>query len=236
MIRWKTKPKLSRDFLLNLLLICLVLTLSSCQSFSPKDPNVSSNQSNLEEVTPQLKALDLEAENWQTIQGEGVSLSLPESYRGGNPLRDLTEIEDALSGLDKSYGRRLQGIKQNLDQIVFLAFDARATTPDALSNVSILKQSIEPEITLETYLEKAVKTLEKTHKIEGEIITTQGEKSLGRIIATVTTEEGVAMKQLFYFQPETEVIWITNYTTPKSEFQNRVSNFEQSIASLEINS
>ncbi|AFZ49628.1 hypothetical protein [Dactylococcopsis salina] len=236
MSRCKNQPKLSHCFWKNLLLVCLLFILSSCQDFSPKNPNVSSTQASLEAVTPQLKAFDLEAENWQTIKGEGVSLSLPKTYRGGNPLRDFTAIEEALKGLDQGYQKRLQAIKQNLDQIVFMAFDARSITPDALTNVNILKQPIEADVTLENYLETAVEALEKTHKIEGEIITTQGEKSLGRIIATVTTEEGVAMKQLFYFQPEAETMWITNYTTPESEFQNRVSNFEQSIASLKSGS
>jgi len=210
--------------------VCLLITLSSCQNFSPKDPQVSSTTS----TTPNLDALELTAQNWQTIEGEGVSLSLPEHYRGGNPTRDLTEIESQLSELQKGYGQRLQTIKQNLEHTVLIAFDARSLTKDALTNVNIVQHPLEETVNLETYLSQAVNQLQPTHQIEEQTIMTQNGSSQGRIVAKITTEQDITMTQLFYFQPKPETMWITTYTTPANEFNQRSGNFEESIASLQF--
>ncbi|NBD16977.1 MAG: hypothetical protein GVY04_12795 [Cyanobacteria bacterium] len=221
-------------YLLSFLLGILVLiTISSCQDFSPRNPQVSSNDQTVES-TPSLEAFDLAAENWQTIQGEGMSLSLPESYQGGNPVRDLNEIETAFTRLDEGYSKRLQPIKQNLEQTAFIAVDARSLTPDALTNVNVVQHPLPQETSLEDYLGQVAQQLRPTHQIEEETIITQNQSSLGRIVAKVTTEKGVSMKQLFYIQPQGETIWIATYTTPTSEFQGRLANFEQSITSLKV--
>jgi hypothetical protein len=128
----------------------------------------------------------------------------------------------------------LQPIKQNLEQTALIAFDARSFTADVLTNVNVVQQPINEQTALEEYLATTVKKLQATHEIEEETMITQNQSSLGRILANVTTTEGVRLKQLFYLQPQGETVWITTYTTPESEFQSRLPNFEQSIASLEI--
>lgn len=211
------------------------ITLSSCQNFSPKDPNVTQNNPQLETVTPKLEAFDLTAENWEKLQGEGINLSLPKSYRGGNPTRDLLEIESALSNFGEGYSQRLQAIKQNLDNTVFLAFDTRSFEPNALTNVNIIQESFsQTETSLTDYLAQAEKQLQSTHQLEQQIVISDNESSFGRIVANVTTDQGRKMKQLFYFQPQNDKIFITTYTTPASEFNARLPNFEKSIASLKI--
>lgn len=214
--------------------VLILITLSSCQDFSPRNPQVSSSSPTLDSTSSSLEAFDLAAENWQTMAGEGMTLSLPETYRGGNPVRDLTNIETALTDLDQSYGKRLQPIKQNLEQTALIAFDARSLSADALTNVNVVQQPMNQKTSLEDYLAKTIKELQDSHQIEAEAIITQNQSSLGRIVANVTTEAGVNLKQLFYLQPQKETIWITTYTTPTREFQGRLSNFEKSIASLEI--
>ena len=129
---------------------------------------------------------------------------------------------------------RLQPIKQNLEQTALIAFDARSLSADALTNVNVVQQPMNQKTSLEDYLAKTIKELQDSHQIEAEAIITQNQSSLGRIVANVTTEAGVNLKQLFYLQPQKETIWITTYTTPTREFQGRLSNFEKSIASLEI--
>lgn len=236
---------------------CLVMILSSCQNFSPKDPQVSSP----DQTKPNLEALELTAQNWQTIKGEGISLSLPESYRGGNPNRNLPEIESALTELQQNYGRRLQTIKQNVENTALIAFDTRSLTKEALTNVSIVQHPLENSIDLEDYLSQAVQQLQQTHQVEEQNIITQNESSQGHIVASTTTAGAITMKQLFYFQLQIETptepenilqkflqslkqffnfqsqqknIWITTYTTPANEFEQRVANFEESIASLQF--
>lgn len=216
--------------------ILILMTLSSCQDFSPRNPQVSSDDPKLEATASSLEAFDLAAENWQTMAGEGITLSLPETYRGGNPVRDLTTLETALTDLDQGYEKRLQPIKQNLEQTALIAFDARSLTTDALTNVNVVQHPINQKTALEDYLAATVEELQATHQIEEETILTQNQASLGRIIANVTTDEGVSLKQLFYLQRQGETVWITTYTTPASEFRGRLPNFEQSIGSLEIQS
>lgn len=217
-----------------LVAVCLFITLSSCQNFSPKDPQVSSSG----ETTPNLEALELTTDKWQTIEGNGIRLSLPESYRGGNPNRDLPEIESALTELQESYGKRLQTIKQNVENMALIAFDTRSLTSEALTNVNIVQHPLQESMDLETYLSQAVQRLQKTHQIEEQNLVAQNESSQGRLVASTTTEKDMTMKQLFHFQFQpaeaNNTVWIVTYTTPANEFNQRVANFEDSIASLQF--
>jgi serine/threonine-protein kinase len=230
--QWKKISPRNWTFVGNLILVSLLILLSSCQNFSPKDPQVSSTDAKTKQTIPTLENFDLAAEEWQTMEGEGITLSLPKSYRGGNPLRDLTEIESAISQLDENYEKRLQAIKPNLDNTLLIAFDARSFEPDTLTNVNVVQQPYQKETSLEEYLSQAVKQLQSSHEIEEKTIITQNQSSLGRIVAKVTTEEGTTLQQLFYFQPQAETMRISTYSTPASEFQRRIANFERSIASL----
>jgi len=189
----------------------------------------------IEQANENLEAVAVNKPNWQTMEGQGVSLSLPEGYQGGNPIVDLQSIEEKLANLDAS--QRLKPIQNNLEQIALIAFDTTNFSDNNwLTNVHVLNHSWQESMTLENYLSQAVAELESTHQIEQQNMMNQGQSSIGRILTTVTTSEQVKIKQLFYFQPQQDKIWITTYTTPASEFQQRSANFEQSIATLEISS
>lgn len=216
--------------LLSLFLALVLITLTGCQNFfSPEDPNVASP--NINETQTELEAWDLKAENWQTLEGEGISLSLPETYRGGNPTRDLIEIESALNEIDENYGKRLQAIKQNLDHTILIAFDTKTLEADSLTNVNVVQQSLSKKMVLDRYLSEVVKKLQPTHNIQIQAIINNNENKIAQIVANTTTDEGVTIKQLFYLQPQEDTVLITTYTTPESEYQGRLPNFETSIAS-----
>ena len=214
--------------LISLFLILLLIPLTSCQNTPPDEAAVP------KQANTTLEAFDLTTEDWQTLEGEGVSLSLPASYRGGNPNRDITEIKSTLANVNSNYSERLQAVQQNLEGIALIAFDTQFFEADSLTNVNVMQKALAEAINLDNFLSQTVRELEATHNITEQDIINQNNSSLGRILTTVTTEKGQDMTQLFYLQPQAETMWITTYTTPSSEFDQRVKNFEESIATLEI--
>lgn len=209
-------------------LIVVLITLSSCQANTSEETKTTS----LSQADTTLEAYDLTAEDWQTLEGESLKLSVPASYRGGNPNLDLSEIESTLEQVNGDYSQRLQAVQQNIDEIALIAFDTQFFEANTLTNVNVVQYP--KEITLDKYVSQAVGELEATHNIEEQKMMNSNDTSIGRILTTITTKEGIDMTQLFYFHSGVESIWITTYTTPSSEFNQRVNNFEKSIASLEI--
>ncbi|QDZ38790.1 hypothetical protein FRE64_01840 [Euhalothece natronophila Z-M001] len=217
--------------LISFFLVLVLITLSSCQQIASEDNPTAMTVS---EADASLEAYDLTTEDWEMLEGESVKLSVPASYRGGSPNLDLTEIESTLEQLNGDYSERLQAVQENPEEIALIAFDTQFFESDTLTNVNVVQHELDEEISLEDYLSQAVSNLEATHNIEEQEIINNNDTSMGRILTTLTTEEGVEMTQLFYIHSQPEAMWITTYTTPSSEFEQRVSNFEESIASLEI--
>ncbi len=217
--------------LISFFLVVVLITLSSCQQVDSEDNNPPTTGS---EPGASLEAYDLTADNWQILEGKSLKLSVPASYRGGNPNLDLTEMESTLEQVNGDYSQRLQAVQQNLDEIALIAFDTQFFEADTLTNVNVVQYPLEEEISLDKYVSQAVGELEATHTIEEQEMVNRNGTSMGRILTAITTEEGIKMKQLFYFHSQGETIWITTYTTPSREFDQRVNNFEKSIASLEI--
>lgn len=211
-------------------LIVVLITLSSCQANTSEQATTTS----LSQANTTLEAYNLSTEDWQTLEGKSLKLSVPASYRGGNPNLDLNEIESTLEQVNGDYSQRLQAVQQNIDEIALIAFDTQFFEANTLTNVNVVQHPLEEEITLDKYLSQAVGELEATHNIEEQEMMNSNDTSMGRILTTLTTGEGIDMTQLFYFYSGVESIWITTYTTPSSEFNQRVNNFEKSIASLEI--
>ncbi|MFP4132635.1 MAG: hypothetical protein ACLFQP_08770 [Halothece sp.] len=217
--------------LISFLLVVVLITLSSFQQVTSEDNNSPTNGS---EPEASLEAYDLTADNWKTLEGKSLKLSVPATYRGGNPNLDLTEIESSLEEVNGDYSERVQAVQQNIDEVALIAFDTQFFEDNTLTNVNIVQYPLEEEITLDAYLSQAVGELEATHNIEEQEMVNRNGTSIGRILTTITTEKGIDMTQLFYFHSGKDRIWITTYTTPSREFDQRVNNFEKSIASLEI--
>lgn len=197
----------------------LLLTLTGCQNATnPEPPQTGSNPTETQS-------------DWQTIQGEGVSLALPPEYEGGNPSTDLDELEARLNQIGSEYAQQLQAIRQNPAAIALLAFDPNLSPDDQITNVNVIPIEKPPELSLADFTRQTAEQLSTGVEVIEQGVVQVGDREMGRIVVQDEVE-GTIIQPLMYFVPDEERLWITIYATTADQFEQRLPNFEESIKSL----
>lgn len=174
-------------------------------------------------------------EGWQVMKGQGVSLSLPENYTGGNPSTELDRIAEDLESIEPGYGSRVEAIRQNPEAIALLAFDPNSVESGFLTNVNVTKEQVPEGITVEQFLEAATQQIANQYNIINQEVVELDPYQAGKIIAEATVGE-VPIKQVFYAIKDENTFWLVTYSTTLEEFDQRLPNFEQSIRSFTASS
>jgi len=194
--------------------ICLGILLWGCQQETVAPPS--------SETTPQIQGQ-------QTLVGDGVSLSVPATYVGGNPNTDLDELEARLSqSAGDELVRRLRAVRQNLDETVVLV----AIAPlDPVVSVNVTVEPMEEMENLLAYVSEAAEELSSVYQVETQAVFEIAQRQTGVLI--IRTEVGdMALKQLIYTVERDDAFWNIVYTAPEGIFQRELPIFERSFASL----
>ncbi len=191
---------------------------------------------------------------WVAIRGEGVALSLPMGFVGGNPGRELTEIQDQLGAIDPDSEKKLRAVSQNPTAVALVAFDTQGnntqgnlasdTKISAATNVNITSQSLPKNADIQALLEMGAKQITGKssealggYQILQQQVTTLQEREIVKIIATTgIPEQNPQIQQLFYLVPDIshKKIWVITYTTLVQGFDRHLPIFEKSINTLQI--
>lgn len=171
---------------------------------------------------------------WITIQGNGVGLSLPPDYTGGNPRLEFAQLKDKLNQISPSYAKRFESIEENPEAIALLAFDGKNTAAGFLTNVTIAAERVPEPVVLEDYVRAASSHLSQAYEIESQGLLQVGAYPAGQIVGVITADNDVKVKQLFYLIQAADTFWIVTYATPASEFEQRLPQFQQSIQTLKL--
>ena len=212
------------------LMICMSLLITTFGCNQQKTPQATtSNQTNSPQATTSPSP------SWKVIKGNSVELSLPPSYEGGNPSneQDLNALASKLKTINPEYEQRIAAIKQNPNAIALLAFDTQNNQSGFLTNVNVTTQSVENGTTLDKYLQAATQQLTTQYDILERKVVALGEDKVGRII-TQPKSSGAPIKQLFYIVPKGNKFWLITYSTSKTEFDQRLPNFEKSIRTFKL--
>ena len=212
------------------LMICMSLLITTVGCNQQKPPQTTtSNQANLSGAATSPSA------SWKFIKGNGVEISLPSSYEGGNPSnkQDLNALASKLKTINPEYEQRIAAIKQNPNAIALLAFDTQNNQSGFLTNVNITTQAVENGTTLDKYLQAATQQLTTQYDILERKVVLLGKEKVGRII-TQPKASGAPIKQLFYIVPQGNRFWLITYSTSKTEFDQRLPNFEKSIRTFKL--
>jgi len=196
---------------------------------------------------------------WVAIRGEGVALSLPMGFVGGNPGRELAEIQDQLGAIDSDSEKKLRAVSQNPTAVALVAFDtqendtqgndtqgnlAYGTKISAATNVNITSQSLPKNADVQALLEMGAKQITGKSSealggyqiLQQQVITLQ-EREIVKIIATTgIPEQNPQTQQLFYLVPDAshKKLWVITYTTLAQGFDRHLPIFEKSISTLQI--
>lgn len=232
------------------ILICLLLLGSTlgCGKATPeatKAPQATQGTENADSTpsettaqspsptTAQSPSSTTPQSGWKEIAGQGVALSLPANYEGGNPTTDLDEIGNKLKAIAPSYAERLEVLKQNPEAIAFLAFDPQSAKSGFLTNVNVTKEAVPADVTVEQYLQAASKQIAGQYKILEQKTISLEQYQAGRIMAEAKAGE-ITIRQLFYAVKDDKNFWLVTYSTTGNEFEQRLPSFEQSIRTFKV--
>lgn len=171
--------------------------------------------------------------DWKAISGEGVILSLPQYYEGGNPSTEIDKIAAQLEKISPGYSQRLESLRQNPQAIALLAFDPQSANGGFMTNVNITKEQVPDGVTLEQYLQAAIEELNRHYQILEQNVVSVDSYPAGRIVAESTTGK-TPIKQIFYTVQDGNRFWLVTYSTTTAEFDQRLPTFEQSILTLKL--
>jgi hypothetical protein len=213
-----------------IVLSILLITIVGC--------NQSTNKNSLPSATTTPETI--KNDNIKTIKtdniikGNKVSISLPESYKGGNPKTESEKIINQIKEIKPEYAETFrENLQQNPNTILLVAFDDQAKKDGFPTNVNILNIQLPVDTTLQKYLETAKKQSNPDYQILQTEIVKINNLDTGRIVAETPFEKG-KIKHLSYIIAKGQLFWLITYATNKEEFEQRLPTFEQSISSLVI--
>ncbi|NJL89667.1 MAG: hypothetical protein HC916_07605 [Coleofasciculaceae cyanobacterium SM2_1_6] len=160
--------------------LCLVVSLSGCQQ---KIPDVLASPPG----------------DWVAIRGEGVALSLPRGFVGGNPGRELAEIQAQLGAIDPDSEKKFRAVSQNPTAVALVAFDTQGSQAPKIpmtTNVNITSQSLPKDAEAQALLAMGAKQIMTSSSdslgsyqiLQQQVVTLQ-EREIVKIIATIAISE-----------------------------------------------
>lgn len=177
-------------------------------------------------VVPQRTATPITA--LKKFEGGGVGLWLPDTWVGGDLSKDLDVIIKKMRDLGPSYEQAAQTLEQNRSAFLFWAFDSKVGDSGFLTNVSVVTEQIPSAMSIDTYLDAAIKQFPSDFRAVERGLVTIGGYETGRIVLEASLG-GRQIKEVMYVIKGESTIWVVTYATSAEEFDKRLPVFEQSI-------
>ena len=170
---------------------------------------------------------------WEKFEGRGMELWLPESYEGGNLEEDLEVIVSNLRLLGPEFEQMAQIIEQNPSLYAMWAFDSEVGSSGFLVNVNVITERVLSAITVDTYLDAALKQLPPQLRVLERDVLSLGDYPAGRIVVEFDMGAAVA-KEVQYAIKDGGTMWIITYAAPEDEFEEYLPVFEQSVLTFRV--
>jgi hypothetical protein len=164
--------------------------------------------------------------DWQTLQSTAVQLDIPPGYVGGEPGRQLEELQATLEAW--GFGDRAEWLAQNADKIELLAFQAQVdpAEPSApLNSINLVQVDRPEQLGVLDYLQTQAAQL----KAAG--ITIDRLNQSGEVGQLQSHREGLF--QISYVYPTETVFWVLTYSSNEPDAA-LLSQIERSHQSLQI--
>lgn len=170
---------------------------------------------------------------WHIINGNKVNIWLPNSFDGGNPKTDTEKLISRLRKLGPDFNQIIETLQSNHESIDFLAYDTNPSNPGLITNVVMNKESIPESLDIDSYLNSLASNLSKQYQVLEQGSIPYDKYPTGRLVSVVNSPKG-NIKQVLYAFRKGSMIWRLVFTTPESEYNQRISFFNQSAQSLII--
>lgn len=170
---------------------------------------------------------------WAKFEAGRIEIWLPESYEGGDPSQDLDLFVEEMKALGPDFAQAAEEIERDPSAFVFWAFDSDIGDSGFLTNVNIVTERVLSALTIETYLDAAIRQLPSEFNVVEQETVSLDHYQAGRVVMEISMMD-VEAKQVMYIVKEGNVMWIVTFGTDLDEFDRRLPTFEQSIRTFKI--
>lgn len=214
--------------------LLLALTSVACGGSATPEPPTSqpSPPTAPPSPTPSTSA-PAQIPGWEPFSAGGVTLSLPESFEGGDLESDLPAIVARLEALGPDFEPIVQQIEQNPGIFALWAFDTVVGPSGTLTSAAVTHEAIPSSIPLETYVDAAKAQFPSTFQVVDTQIGTTPDGQDARLVIEFEVM-GIPGKELLYILKHGGDIWVLTLATGAEEFDTRLPDFEQAIASFAV--
>lgn len=221
----------------NMGLIVYLLLLSVAVGCGKTTPEATTSPS--AGVVPSTAATSSSGATTQTslkkIQGDGVELSVPTDYEGGNPSKDLDSISQKLTAINPQYQKALEPLKKNPSAVSLLAFDLQSAKSAQPTMINVSKRKVPAEMSVEQALNKATQQLQPPYQVLEQKVVPVEKYQAGRILVQVPAPKP-QVKQLFYIIKNGNTFWVVTYVSSVDKFDQLLPTFEESIRTFNLTS
>ena len=177
---------------------------------------------------------EIDIEEWLRIEGDGVALTLPLNFQGG----DIEEVIDLISENADMLGPEFEQIfalvEQNPELFRFYAFDPDVLPSGGMTNVNITATPLPMELDMEDILDLSASQYPSSMEIvESDVVELGEYEDVGRLVieADVMGLEQVVLQYILLID---ETLYSVTYTTSGGAFEDYLPIFEASAETFEI--
>jgi len=178
--------------------------------------------------TPTWNGLPSPVPGWAAIPGNGIELSLPTSYDGGDAVALAQELADQIATLPE-YADLAEAVRQNPEGYRLLAIDRQTG-----SIIAVTLKDVPSSMPMSDYVDgwtKAVLQLSPGSAVIDQGLVQFRDAEAGRVIVEFNVQ-GSSSWQLCYIVRQGEQIWTFNFGAAKEDFYQLQPIFEQSLQTL----
>ncbi len=218
--------------------LSMVITLVGCGEAAAPEPTAVPTPTPQPTATPTPEPTSTAPpipgwEGWEKFEGGGVQLWLPGSYEGGDLSDHPDVVVESLRSLGPDFEDTAQMIEQNSSEFVFWAFDLEIGDSGLLTTVSVGVEQVPSDLAIDAYLDTVMEQLSSQFREVKREIVPLGHYEAGQIVVE-SSVSGVDAKQIMQAIKDGSTIWVVNYSTGASEFDERLPDFERSIRTFTI--
>lgn len=172
--------------------------------------------------------------SWKKFQAEGIEIQLPATFEGGRPTsQDIDAIAERLATLGADYEPMVQMLRKSPPPFVLWMFDANVGPSGAITNVNVGKEAMPSGVSIGAYLDATRAQLPSDARVSRrEVVALERFPEAGRLVVEAQV---LGTGTVIYVLRHGSEIWIVGYTTHVTELEQRMPDFERSIATFRVN-
>jgi hypothetical protein len=170
---------------------------------------------------------------WSEVSGKGVSLWLPDTWRGGSPLEDLNQLLADAEREPITVQQYAVMLENNRGAINLWAYDTLSTGSPHLANIHIGQEEVGEAVTVEIYIDAINRNLPDHFTVTGWQLLNIQDLPGGKIFIDVDVN-GLLIQEVMYILKDDNIMWLVTFAAASDAFPLQLAIIDQSVETLKI--